>query len=113
MPAGQGIFRLPVVIEAPPRPTIGVVARRTIASQALLVMLVSVALGATQRPMLELPRTMTLLAWRDGVAADQREAGDVVIEYDLLAPAGFSMALFTAGAELTFVRVVFSVTGFA
>jgi len=113
MRASQGILRLPIVIEAPPRPTIGVVARRTIASQASLVMLVSVTLDASQRRIFELLRAMTLLAWRDGVAADQREAGDIVIECDLLAPASFSMALFTAGAELPFVRVVLSVARFA
>ena len=51
--AGQRIARLCVVIEAPPAPTVRIVAERAIRPQATLMMLVLVTGGAIQRRALE------------------------------------------------------------
>lgn len=56
---------------------------------------------------------MTLLARHDGMASEQREARDVVIEGYFLTPAGFLVALLAAVSELGFVRIVLFVTGHA
>jgi hypothetical protein len=74
------------------------------------MMLVPVAGGATQRRALEQQRAMAFLARHDGVAPDQRKSRDVVIEGRYSAPAGLSMTLAAATAELAFVPVILAVT---
>ena len=66
----QWVTRLRVVIKAPPRPTIRIVAERTIRAQATLMMLVAVTGRAIHRRTLEQQRAMALLAGHDGVAPD-------------------------------------------
>jgi hypothetical protein len=66
----QRVTRLRVVIEAPPRPTIWIVAERTIRAQATLMMLVAVTGRTIQRRPLEQQRAMAFLARHDGVAPD-------------------------------------------
>ena len=58
----------------------------------------------------EVLRTMAFLAGDAGVEADEGEARDVVVEVDLLAPAGFFVALLAFGAELAFVGIGLGVT---
>jgi hypothetical protein len=67
---GQRVTRLRVVIEAPPRPTIRIVAERAIRSKTTLMMLVEVAGRAIQWGALKRQRAMALLARYDGVASD-------------------------------------------
>jgi hypothetical protein len=68
----QGVTRLRVVIKAPPRPTIRIMAKRAIRApaQATLMMLVGVARRAIQRRAFEPQRAMAFLARYDGVASD-------------------------------------------
>jgi hypothetical protein len=66
----QWVTRLCVVIKAPPRPTIRIVAERAIRPQAPLMMLVGVAGRAIQRRFLEPQRAMAFLARYDGVASE-------------------------------------------
>ena len=68
--ARQRVTRLRVVIEAPSRPAIRIVAERTIRAQPTLMVLVAVAGGAIQRRPLELQRAVAFLARHDGVAPD-------------------------------------------
>ena len=66
----QRITRLRVVIEAPPRPTIRIVAERTIRTQATLMVLVAVTGRTIQRRTFEQQRAVALLARHDRVAPD-------------------------------------------
>jgi hypothetical protein len=109
--AGERILRLSVVIEAPPRPAVRVVAKRTVGPQAPFMMLVLMAARASARDTLEQHRTMALFARDHCVAADQRKSGEIVVERDLLTPAGLAMALLATVAELPSVRIVFPVAG--
>ena len=54
---------------------------------------------------------MAFLAGHDGMAPDQREARDVMVEGDLLTPTGLGVALLAPAAELSFVRIVLLVAG--
>ena len=54
---------------------------------------------------------MAFLAGHDGMAPDQREACDIVIEGHLPSPAGFLVALLAARAELGFVGIILLVAG--
>jgi hypothetical protein len=54
---------------------------------------------------------MAFLARHNSVTPDERKSRDVVIEILHLPPAGFTMALLATAAELTFVSVVFLMTG--
>ena len=109
----QRITRLRVVIKTPPRPTIGIVAERTIGAEAPLMVLVAVAGGATQRRALERLRAMALLARHDGVAPDQRESRNVVIEGRDAAPIVLAVTSVATIAKLTVVSIVLTVTGYA
>src|SRR3974377_990016 len=54
---------------------------------------------------------MAFLARHNSVAPDERKSRDVVIEILHLPPAGFTVALLAAAAELPFVPVVLPMTG--
>jgi hypothetical protein len=110
MRPSQRVTRLRVVIEAPPRPTIRIVAERAVGTQATFMMLVGVAGCAIQRRTLKRQRAMALLASYDGMASDQRKSSDVVIEGLYLAPTGFSVALLAAATKLALVPIVLPVT---
>jgi hypothetical protein len=102
----QDVARLGIVVETPTDPAIWVVAERTIGGEAAFVMLILVTTGAGARCLLEGGRAMAFLAGHNGVAPDQREACDIVIEGHLPAPAGLFVALLAAGAQLLLMRVI-------
>jgi len=77
------------------------------------MMLVRVTGRASQRRAFEQRSAMAFLAGNDGVAPDQGESRDVMIEGRCSAPAGLAVTLLTAASELAFVRVILSVTGHA
>jgi hypothetical protein len=107
---GQRVTRLCVVIEAPPCPTIRVVAECAVRPQATLMMLVVVAGRANDRCVLEQQGAMAFFARHDGVTPDQRKPGDIVIERGYAAPAALSVTLRASIAEPAFVRIILSVT---
>jgi hypothetical protein len=109
----QRVVRLCVVIKAPPRPTIRIVAERAIYSEAALMVLVAMAGGAIQRRALERRRAMASLARNDGVAPDQRKSRDVVIEGRDAAPIVLAVTSLATIAKLTVVPIVLTVTRYA
>jgi hypothetical protein len=110
MRSGQGVSRLHIVIEAPHPPAIGIVAERTIRAQAPLMMLVAMAGGAILRRAFELQRAVAALARYDGVASDQWELRDIVVERGYAAPSDFTVTLLAAGAKLALVAIILLVT---
>lgn len=104
-------LRLSIVIEAPERPAVGVVASSTSWSQALLVgIVIHMALRTGAGRALENTRYMTFFAGCDGVLANQRKPGQVVIEPDALCPAFLAMAAFAACSQSILVNIVRPVT---
>lgn len=82
MRPGERVAGLGVVIKGPRLPAMRVVTEPAIRAEASFVMLVGMAGDASQWRLLELGRAMTRLAAYRGMPADQREAGDVMIEGD-------------------------------
>ena len=76
----QRIVCLCVVIKAPPRPAIWIVAERTVRPQAALVMVVRVAGDAGQWRALEAQRAVAFLASHDRMASNEGKSSDVMIE---------------------------------
>jgi hypothetical protein len=109
----QRVARLRIVIKAPPRPAIRIVAERTIRAEATLMVLVAMAGGAIQRRTLESRRAVAFLARHDRMTPDQRKSREVVIEGGQAAPIVLAMTSLAAIAELTVVPVVLAVTGYA
>jgi hypothetical protein len=107
---GQRVSRLRVVVIAPAFPAVRVVAKRTVRPHAPFVMNVAVASTAAKRRALELLRMMAFFASHDGVSADQRKSGDVVIEGRYPAPAGLSVTLLATISKLAFMSVILLVT---
>ena len=107
---GQRVPGLLVVIEAPANPAVRIVAKRAVGPKASHMVLVLVAGNASTLCVLERRRAMAFLARYDGMQPNKREARDVVVESDLLTPAGLVVALGTADAELALVGVVLLVT---
>ena len=100
-----------VVIELPERPAIRVMTARAVIAERLLVYIVlAVAVRATRGNILEGRGGVTLLAGRGGMQADQRELGQVMIEYHLVTPAGFSMATRTVFTLLAEMHIIGTVT---
>ena len=66
---------------------------------------------AGERRVLIVGRAMTVLAGNRRVLADEREAGPVVIEGDVLAPVDVVVTLLAALAELPLVRILLLMTG--
>src|SRR5215469_18378861 len=106
MRASQRIFRLRVMIEAPARPSVRIVAKRAIGAQPAGMMLVLVAARTRDGRALVRRGLMALFAWYDRVAPNQRKPRQVVIEARRLAPTGVLMALLAAIAELTPMWIV-------
>ena len=73
-------------------------------------MLILVAARARARRVLERRRAVAFLAGYRRVEADEGKPREIVIEGDLLAPAGLVVTLIAARAELTLVRIVLLVT---
>ena len=110
MRPGQGVSRLHIVIEAPHPPAVGIVAERAIRAQAPLMMLVAMAGGAILRRAFELQRAVAAFARYDGVASNQRELRDIVVERGYAAPSDFTVTLLAAGAKLALVAIILLVT---
>ena len=108
--SSQRIARLRVMVIAPALPTVRVVTKRAVQSQATFMMLVAVAGVAIQRRALKLQRTMAFFASYDGVASDQRKSSDIVIEGCCSTPAGLTVTLLAATSKLALMLVVLLVT---
>src|SRR5215469_5131966 len=108
---GQPVSRLRVVIEAPPRPTVRIVAEPAVRRETTLMMLVPVTGNARPRGIFERQRPMAFLTGHDGVATDQRKSRDVMVERDYATPPRLAVALLAPGAELTLVPVILAMTG--
>jgi hypothetical protein len=111
MRAGERILRLPLVIELPEFPSHGLMTQGAIVPEPFLVEAILVTGGAFAGSVLEGRRTVTCLAKHKAMQTDQREAGLVMIEIDLLPPPAFIMASLAFGAELPLMRIVFFVAG--
>jgi hypothetical protein len=111
MRARQRIFCLDVVVEAPPLPADGVMAKPATRTKATLVMVVAMTCDASGRRILEIRRSVTPLASHLGVLSGKREFGQVMIERRRSPPGDLRMTLLAFGTELSFVPVVFLVTG--
>lgn len=110
--AVQFVIGLGVMVESPQGPVIRVVALGAGCSQGLLVNIIGLMTDrAFQRRTFEGRGEMTLLAWRDGMLADQRKPGEAMIKYYFSAPVTFIVATFTTFAFLAIVLVVALVTG--
>ena len=113
MGAGQGEFRLFVVIESPAGPAVRIVTCGAIRTEAAFMVLVLVASRAGPGHILERGRAMAILAGDHRMQANQRKAGQIVVEGDLLPPACFIVALLALCAELSGMRIIFLVAGHA
>jgi hypothetical protein len=109
MSACQRIFGLRHVVEAPARPTVRIVTRRTIRSETPLVA-VLVAFLTGHRRVLKGRRLMTFLARHASMQPDQRESHKVMIEAGFLPPIDLVVALLAPGTEGVLVRIVLFVT---
>jgi hypothetical protein len=105
----QGVSRLRIVIKAPHLPAIRIVAERAIRAQTPLVMLVAMAGGAILRCAFKPQRAMATLARCDGVASNQRELRDVVVERGYAAPTDLTVTLLAAAAKLALVAIILMV----
>jgi hypothetical protein len=106
----QRVARLRIVIEAPPRPAIRIVAERAIRAEATFMVLVAMAGGAIQRRALVRRRAMAFFARHDGVATDQGKSRNVVIEGRHATPIVLAMTSLATIAKLTVVPIVLAVT---
>ena len=111
MGPGQRVARLRVVVKAPPRPTIRIMAECAIRAESTLMVLIAMAGDKVQRRALECERAMAFLAWNDGVATDQRKSRNVVIEGRHTAPIVVAVTSLVTIAKLTVVPIVLAVTG--
>jgi hypothetical protein len=109
--ACQRVPRLRIVIKAPPRPAIRIMAKRAIRAETTLMVLVAMAGGAVQRRALECGRAMAFLARHDGVPTDQWKSRNVVIEGCHAAPIVLAVASLATIPKLTVVPIVLPVTG--
>ncbi len=109
----QRKMRLGIMVEAPERPCIRIVAKGAIGPEASFVMLVPMTGGARQPRILEPPRPVALFAGRDGMASDQGKPRDVVVEGSNAAPGALAVALLAAGAELAVMAVILAMAGHA
>ena len=106
MGALQGKFALPVVIEQPYTPAIGVMALLAGDTEASLVDIVFfMASVAGNVRVLESRREMAFLARNDRMQADKRKLGQVVHEGHFAFPSLLAVALFATLAFLSFVGV--------
>jgi hypothetical protein len=99
----QGILRLPVVIEAPASPAVGIMTKGTISAEPSFVAFILVATSAGEARVFERCRSMTFFAGHDCMPANQRKPCQIVIESNCSAPTGLTVTLFTTTAELAFM----------
>jgi hypothetical protein len=108
MRAGQWIFGLRRMVEAPSRPAVGIVASRTIGSKASLVLVV-VTFSTSKRRVFEGRRLMTFRTRDPGMQPDQRETSQIMVKSSFLAPIVFIVALLASRTERVFVGIIFLV----
>ena len=113
MGARQRKMRLGIMVEAPERPCIRIVAQSAIGPQASFVMLVPMTGGARQPRILEPPRPVALFAGGDGMASDQGKPRDVVVKGGDASPGALAVALLASGAELAVMAVILAMAGHA
>lgn len=101
--------RLPRMIELPSLPAVRVVAPRTLGTEPALVKLVLMTSAAGCGRILEAGCAVTLLAGDGRVQPNQGKTRDIMVERDLLAPAGLLVALLAARAKLPLMRIVLAV----
>jgi hypothetical protein len=111
--SGQRKACLYVVIKAPPRPAIWVMAEPTVGPQAALVMAVRVARRAGQWRVLKAQRAVAFLASYDGMASNQGKSTDVMIERCHVSPVILAVTPLATRAQLAVVPVVLSVARYA
>ena len=110
---GQWVTCLFVVIKAPSRPAIWIVAKRAVGPEAAFMTSIPVAGCAAQQCVLEVQRAMALLARHDGVAPDEREPRDVMVERGYASPTVLPVTLFATIAEPPRVPIILPVTRYA
>ena len=93
MGAGQCKPGLRGMVEAPRFPSIRCVALRALRTQPALVMRILVTTIASHLRVFETRRAMAIFAGNAGMKPDQWEAGDIMVESDLLAPTRLFVAL--------------------
>lgn len=108
--AGQRILGFLVVIEAPERKTVGVMAPPARGPQTSFMRFIFVATLTGARRILVGLCPVALFAWYCGMQPNQREPRQIVIKGDLFAPSGFRVAGLTFAAKLTLMRVILFVT---
>jgi hypothetical protein len=72
---------------------------------------ISMAGGARECSVLELPRYVTLLAWHGGMHAKQGKSSQVMIKCDFHRPPPLGVTTFAAAAFLPFVHIISVVAG--
>jgi hypothetical protein len=113
MRPGQWVTCLFVMVKAPPRPAIWIVAKRAVGPETAFMTSIPVAGCAAQQCVLEAQRTMALFARHDGVAPDEWESRDVMIERGYASPIVLPVTLFATIAEPPAVPIILPVTGYA
>ena len=108
--AGQWIFCLGRMVEAPPSPAIRIMAGRTLGTETSL-MFVLVAFFTRERSLFILRRLMTVLARHRSMQSNQGKAREIVIEPGLLPPIVLIMAPLAFRTELVLVWILALVTG--
>lgn len=109
--AGEREMCLLAVVELPDAPAIGGVAAGAVAAQATFVKIIwPMAVDATGAGILVRARDVTLLARHRHVQADEREAGQVVIEVRAGTPALRRVTLSAVDSEFSGVDVAGAVT---
>lgn len=83
--------------------------RACLAQRPFVFVLFGMAIDALALGVAVPGRDMARLAGCRGMHTDEREAGDIVFEHDILVPALFVVAPFTVVAELPFVSIVLCV----
>ena len=112
MCALQGKVCLPVVVKLPLQPVHRVVTEGAVLRKAILVRIgFAMAFDALRRRVAEHMRFMARVALLVRVRAQQRKAGQAVVEEDLVRPGILVVAIEAVGALGTVVRVVFFVAG--
>ena len=99
------------MIEAPSRPTVGVVTGGTIGAEPANVMSVTVAAHAFSGRILERLGAVTFLAGDYRMQSKKGKSRQVVIEGDLLPPARFVVTALAVAAQLAVMRVILAMAG--
>ena len=113
MRSGERKLGLLVMVETPESPAIGIVARPAFRTQTAFMVRILMTSDASRLHVLERRRLVTFLARHHRMLADEREAREIMVECNLLAPVRLVMTLLAAVSQLSLVRIVLFVTGVA